>query len=191
MSEFDPVEEANLILDEEEEDPILDEGLALVEEEDLLLEICTLSACSGAPGKFRGFGIPEDGPTEAQDAEREMMDIVIGMPDPRVLETQELDEIGDHRLDPRPYHEDFSEFLQMQQDRMCAGVIDDGREVAIGSYMSPESVLRMLMGLGPTDIFGQICPDEPEGMPEKVAERPSEVVSEPISIQGRARAVVG
>jgi len=79
----------------------------------------------------------------------------------------------------------------MQQDRMCAGVIDDGREVAVGSYMSPESVLRMLMGLGPTDIFGQICPDEPEGMPEKVAERPSEVVSEPISIQCRVRAVVG
>jgi len=37
MSEFDPVEEEDLILDEEEEDLILDEDLALVEEEDLLL----------------------------------------------------------------------------------------------------------------------------------------------------------
>lgn len=175
----------------EEEEPILEEGLALEEEGDLLLEICTLSACSSTPSKFRGFGIPEDGPTDAQDAEREMMDTVIGMTDPRVLETQELDEIEDHRLDPRPYHGDFAEFLQMQRGRMCAGAIDDGREVAVGSYMSPESVLRMLMGLGPTDVFGQICPDELEGMPEKEEEMPNEVVSEPISIQGRVRAVVG
>ena len=120
------------------------------------------------------------------------MDTVIGMPDPRVLETQELDEIGDHRLDPRPYHEDFAEFLQMQQDRMCAGAIDDGREVTVGSYMSPESVLRMLMGLAPTDVFGPLDPDERESMPEKESEEPSEVVREPVSIQvARAQAVVG
>ena len=176
----------------EEEELILEEDLALEEEEDLLLEICTLSACSSTPGKFRGFGIQEDGPTLAQDAERKVMDTVIGMPDPRVLETQELDEIGDHRLDPRPYHEDFAEFLQMQQDRICAGAIDDGREVAVGSFMSPDSVLRLLSGLAPTDVFGPLDPDERESMPEKESEEPSEVVREPVSVQVvRAQAVVG
>ena len=163
----------------EEEEPILEEGLALEEEGDLLLEICTLSACSSTPSKFRGFGIPEDGPTDAQDAEREMMDTVIGMTDPRVLETQELDEIEDHRLDPRPYHEDFAEFLQMHQDRICAGAIDDGREVAVGSFMSPDSVLRMLSGLVPTDVFGLLDSDAPEVAPE--VEEPKEVVSGPVS----------
>jgi hypothetical protein len=108
------------------------------------------------------------------------MDTVVGMPDPRILETQELDEIEDHRLDPRPYHKDFAAFLQMQQDRMCAGAIDDGREVAVGSYMSPESVRRMLMGLAPRDIFGPLEPDERESLPEKESEELSEVVSEPV-----------
>ena len=41
----------------------------------------------------------------------------------------------------------------MQQDKMGTGAIDDGREVGIGSYMSPSSVLRMLIGLTPIDIF--------------------------------------
>ena len=183
MSESDPLEEEELILEED---------LPLEEEEDLLLEICTLSACFSSPSKFRGFGIQEDGPTLAQDAERKVMDTVVGMTDPRILETQRLDEIEDHRLDPRPYHEDFAEFLQMQQDRMCAGAIDDGGEVTVGSYMSPESVLRMLMGLAPTDVFGPLDPDELESMPEKEAEEPRVVVGEPVSSQVvRVQAVVG
>ena len=158
----------------------------------MILDIHTLAACFSTPSGVRTFGIDRDGPTLAQDAEREVMDTVIGMPDPRVLETHELDKIEDHRLDPRPYHEDFAEFLQMQQDRMCAGAIDDGREVTVGSYMSPESVLRMLMGLAPTDVFGPLDPDELESMPEKEAEEPRVVVGEPVSSQVvRVQAVVG
>ncbi|SVA89792.1 uncharacterized protein METZ01_LOCUS142646 [marine metagenome] len=159
----------------EEEDSIQDmSGSELLEEEDLIQEICTCSGC-----------------LEMQkDVWRKVMDTVIGMPDPRILETQEIDEIEDHRLDPRPYHKDFVEFLRMQQDRMCAGAIDDGREVSVGSYMSPESVLRMLSGLAPTDVFGPLDPDVPESLPE--AEEPSEVVSEPVSNQVvRVQAVVG
>ena len=159
----------------EEEDLIQDmSGSELLEEEDLIQEICTCSGC-----------------LEMQkDAWRKVMDTVIGMPDPRILETQEIDEIEDHRLDPRPYHKDFVEFLRMQQDRMCAGAIDDGREVSVGSYMSPESVLRMLSGLAPTDVFGPLDPDVPESLPE--AEEPSEVVSEPVSNQVvRVQAAVG
>ena len=171
MSESDPLEEEELILEED---------LVLEEEEDLVLEICTLSACFSTPSKFRGFGIQEDGPTLAQDAERKVMDTIIGMLDPRILETQEFDEIEDHRLDPRPYHKDFGEFVQMQEDRMCAGAIDDGREVAVGSYMSPESVLRMLMGLAPTDIFGPLGSDARESPPEKELGEPDEVVCESV-----------
>ena len=159
----------------EEEDSIQDmSGSELLEEEDLIQEICTCSGC-----------------LEMQkDVWRKVMDTVIGMLDPRILETQEIDEIEDHRLDPRPYHKDFVEFLRMQQDRMCAGAIDDGREVSVGSYMSPESVLRMLSGLAPTDVFGPLDPDVPESLPE--AEEPSEVVSEPVSNQVvRVQAVVG
>ena len=179
MSESDLLEEEDLVL-EEEEDLVLEEKEDLVLEEDLFLEIRTLSGCFSTPSGFRSFGIQEGGPTQAQDAERKVMDTVVGMPDPRILETQELDEIEDHRLDPRPYHKDFAAFLQMQQDRMCAGAIDDGREVAVGSYMSPESVRRMLMGLAPRDIFGPLDPDERESLPEKESEELSEVVSEPV-----------
>ena len=175
----------------EEEDSIQDSsGSGLLEEGDLIQEICTCSGCFSTHSGIRGFGIQGDGPTPAQDACRKVMDTVIGMPDPRILETQEIDEIEDHRLDPRPYHKDFVEFLRMQQDRMCAGAIDDGREVSVGSYMSPESVLRMLSGLAPTDVFGPLDPDVPEVLPE--AEEPSEVVSEPVSSQVvRVQAVVG
>ena len=182
MRESDPLEEEDSIQDMSEPD--------LLEEEDLIQDICTCSGCFSTPSRFRGFGIQEGGPTLAQDAERKVMDTIIGMLDPRILETWEVDEIEDHRLDPRPYHKDFVEFLRMQQDRMCAGAIDDGREVSVGSYMSPESVLRMLSGLAPTDVFGPLDPDVPESLPE--AEEPSEVVSEPVSNQVvRVQAVVG
>ena len=152
---------------------------SLQEDEDLIVEVCTLRGCFRTPNGFRGFGIQEDGPTLAQDAERKLMDTVIGMPDPRVLETQMLDEIEDHELDPRPYHNDFVEFLQMQQDRMSVGAIDDGKEVGIGSYMSPKSVLLMLRGLAPKDIFGMTDEDAPRTLPK--AEEPNEVVNELVS----------
>ncbi len=174
MSDSSLLEEEDSSLLEEEASIQDMSGSELLEEEDLIQEICTCSGC-----------------LEMQkDVWRKVMDTVIGMPDPRILETQEIDEIEDHRLDPRPYHKDFVEFLRMQQDRMCAGAIDDGREVSVGSYMSPESVLRMLSGLAPTDVFGPLDPDVPESLPE--AEEPSEVVSEPVSNQVvRVQAVVG
>jgi hypothetical protein len=172
MRESDPLEEEDSIQDMSEPD--------LLEEEDLIQDISTCSGCFSTPSRFRGFGIQEGGPTLAQDAERKVMDTIIGMLDPRILETWEVDEIEDHRLDPRPYHKDFGEFVQMQEDRMCAGAIDDGREVAVGSYMSPESVLRMLMGLAPTDIFGPLGSDARESPPEKELGEPDEVVCESV-----------
>ncbi len=185
MIESDILEEEESILEEE---VILEEESILEEEEELILDIHTLAACFSTPSGVRTFGIDRDGPTLAQDAEREVMDTVIGMPDPRVLETHELDKIEDHRLDPRPYHKDFAEFLQMQQDRICAGAIDDGREVAVGSFMSPDSVLRVLSGLAPTDVFGLLDSDAPEVVPE--VEESREVVSEPVSSRVvRAQAV--
>jgi hypothetical protein len=174
----------------EDEDLIVEEDLILEEDEDLIVEVCTLSGCFSTPSGFRGFGIQEDGPTLAQDAERKLMDTVIGIPDPRVLETQELDEIEDHKLDPRPFHKDFREFVQMHQNRMSVGAIDDGREVAVGSYMSPKSVLRMLRGLAPKDIFDLLEVDAPRTLPKP--EEPIELVNEPVSSRvTRVRMVVG
>ncbi len=135
-----------------QDEAVLDEGPALEEEEDLFVDISTMQFPVGSQ-EFRGFGIQEDGPTEAEDAEREFVDTVIGMCDPRILETHELDERMDRRLIPKSYHPEFAEYLEMQQDKMGTGAIDDGREVGIGSYMSPSSVLRMLIGLTPIDIF--------------------------------------
>ena len=162
----------------EEEEPILEEESILEEDEELIQEVCTLSGCFSGPSRFRGFGIQEDGPTLAQDAERKLMDIVIGMPDPRVMETHELDEIEDHKLDPGPLHKDFVEFLLMQQDRMGAGAIDDGREVDVGSFMSPDSVLRMCRGLAPKDIFSPLKHGAQEVLPETGAEETKEVAHE-------------
>jgi len=181
MSESDLLEDEDLILEEDED---------LILEEDLDVEICTLSGCFSIPSGFRGFGIQEGGPTEAQDAERKLRDTVIGISDPKLLETQELDDIEDHMLDPRPCHKDFGEFVQMQQDRMSVGAIDDGKEVTVGSYMSPKSVLRMLRGLAPKDIFGLLEVDAPKTLPE--TEGPSEVVNELVSSRiVRIQAVVG
>ena len=162
----------------EEEEPILGEDSVMEEEEDLVVEICTLSACFSSPIGFLGFGIQEDGPTLAQDAGRKLMDTVIGMPDPRVMETHELDEIEDHKLDPGPLHKDFVEFLLMQQDRMGAGAIDDGREVDVGSFMSPDSVLRMCRGLAPKDIFSPLKHGAQEVLPETEVEETKEVAHE-------------
>ena len=175
----------------EEEEPILGEDSVMEEEEDLVVEICTLSACFSSPIGFLGFGIQEDGPTLAQDAGRKLMDTVIGMPDPRVMETHELDEIEDHKLDPRPFHEDFAEFVEMQQDRMCAGAIDDGEVVGVGSFMSPDSVLRVFLGIGPKDIFNPIDTIEEVSLLENVADEPIKVVRDYVSDRAvRVRAVV-
>ena len=175
----------------EEEEPILEEESILEEDEELIQEVCTLSGCFSGPSRFRGFGIQEDGATLAQDAERKLMDIVIGMPDPRVMETHELDEIEDHKLDPRPFHEDFAEFVEMQQDRMCAGAIDDGEVVGVGSFMSPDSVLRVFLGIGPKDIFNPIDTIEEVSLIENVADEPIKVVRDYVSDRAvRVRAVV-
>lgn len=148
----------------EDDEVILDEVPALEQEEDLLLGISTMQTRE-VDGEFRGFGIQEGGPSEAQDEERKFIDTVIGMRDPRILETHEIDEIEDHRLVPRSYHHEFAEYLQKQQDRMGTGAIDNGREVAVGSYMSPSSVLRMLIGLEPIDIFSVLDTANQEIMP--------------------------
>jgi hypothetical protein len=178
------------LLEDEESDLLEDEESILKEEEDLVIEICSCSRCTKTSRKFRGFGIQEDGPTLAQDALRKVMDTVIGMPNPNILETHELDELEDHRLDPKPYQNDFVEFLQMQQDRMSVGAIDDGKEVGVGSYMSPKSVLRMLRGLAPKDIFGLLETDAPDAILK--TEEPIEVVSDLVSGQvARVRVVVG
>ena len=161
----------------DEDEVILDEASALEEEEDLFVDITTMQFPVGDE-EFRGFGIQEDGPTEAEDAEREFVDTVIGMCDPRILETHELDERTDRRLVPKSYHPEFAEYLEMQQDRMGTGVIDDGREVGIGSYMSPGSVLRMLIGLKPIDIFSIICTTDQDSEPVMEPVETIEVESE-------------
>lgn len=166
----------------DEDEAILDEAPALEEEEDLFVDISTMQFPVGDE-EFRGFGIQEDGPTEAEDAEREFVDTVIGMCDPRILETHELDEKTDRRLVPKSYHPEFAEYLEMQQDRMGTGAIDDGRNVGVGSYMSPSSVLRMLIGLKPVDIFSILGTTDQDSGPVMEPVETIEVESEFVTDQ--------
>jgi hypothetical protein len=67
----------------------------------------------------------------------------------------ELDE-RDDALNPRPYQAEFVEVLEIQRDKMAVGraLGVDGSD-GLGSFMSPDSVRRMLSNLPPKDIFSR------------------------------------
>jgi len=66
----------------------------------------------------------------------------------------EMDEIDDATRDPLTFHTDFANFLKSEQNRMGVGIAEcSGGEMGLGSFMSPDSVLRLLCHKSPKDIF--------------------------------------
>ena len=129
-----------------------DGGLVMEEE----LGCCSCSACRRPIGTVRGFGVFEGGPTLEEDAQRDLQDRVVGMESPLLVAGhQELDE-RDDALSPRPYQAEFVEVLEIQRDKMVVGraLGVDGSD-GLGSFMSPDSVRRMLYNLPPKDIFSR------------------------------------
>jgi hypothetical protein len=117
---------------------------------------CSCSACRRPIGPVRGFGVFEGGPTLEEDAQRDLQDRVVGMESPLLVAGhQELDE-HDDALSPRPYQTAFVEVLRIEKERMAVGqaVGEEGTD-SLGSFMSPDSVLRMLSNLPPKDIFSR------------------------------------
>ena len=129
-----------------------DGGLVMDEEP----RCCSCSACRRPIGPVRGFGVVEGGPTLEEDAQRDLQDRVVGMESPLLIAGhQELDE-RDDALSPRPYQAEFVEVLEIQRDKMAVGraLGVDGSD-GLGSFMSPDSVRRMLSNLPPKDIFSR------------------------------------
>jgi len=129
-----------------------DGGLVMDEEP----RCCSCSACRRPIGPVRGFGVVEGGPTLEEDAQRDLQDRVVGMESPLLVAGhQELDE-RDDALSPRPYQAEFVEVLEIQRDKMAVGraLGVDGSD-GLGSFMSPDSVRRMLYNLPPKDIFSR------------------------------------
>ena len=129
-----------------------DGGLVMDEEP----RCCSCSACRRPIGPVRGFGVVEGGPTLEEDAQRDLQDRVVGMESPLLVAGhQELDE-RDDALSPRPYQAEFVEVLEIQRDKMVVGraLGVDGSD-GLGSFMSPDSVRRMLYNLPPKDIFSR------------------------------------
>jgi len=129
-----------------------DGGLVMDEEP----RCCSCSACRRPIGPVRGFGVVEGGPTLEEDAQRDLQDRVVGMESPLLVAGhQELDE-RDDALSPRPYQAEFVEVLEIQRDKMVVGraLGVDGSD-GLGSFMSPDSVRRMLSNLPPKDIFSR------------------------------------
>ena len=78
-----------------------------------------------------------------------------GVADPREIEDySEMDEIEDSVRDPLPFHADFADFLKSEQSRIGVGpALGVDGEIGLGSFMSPDSVRRLLCKQTPKDIF--------------------------------------
>jgi len=134
---------------------MIDEDRGLVREEEGP-GCCSCSACSRLIDPMRGFGVPDGGPTFDEDAERDLKDRVVGMESPcLVVDHTDLDK-RDDALNPRPYQTAFVEVVRIEKERMAVGqaVGVEGSD-GLGSFMSPESVQRMLSNLPPRDIFSR------------------------------------
>ena len=134
---------------------MIDEDRGLVREEEGP-GCCSCSACSRLINPMRGFGVPDGGPTFDEDAERDLKDRVVGMESPwLVVDHTDLDK-RDDTLSPRPYQTAFVDVLQIETEKMAAGhVMGVEGSDGFGSFMSPDSVRRMLSNLPPKDIFGR------------------------------------
>ena len=82
-----------------------------------------------------------------------------GVADSREVEGHsEMDKIEDSERDPLPFHADFADFLKSEQSRIGVGpAVSAGGEMLHGSFMSPDSVRRMLCKQAPKDIFISVC----------------------------------
>ena len=117
---------------------------------------CSCCACRRPIDPMRGFGVPDGGPTFGEDAERDLKDRVVGMEDPWLVANHaDLDE-RDDALSPRPYQTAFADLLLIETEKMAAvpAMSAEGSD-GFGSFMSPDSVRRMLSNLPPKDIFGR------------------------------------
>ncbi len=132
---------------------MIEEDGGLVREEDS--GCCSCSACRRPIDPVRGFGIPDGGPTLEEDAERDLKDRIEGMEVPSlVVNHADLDE-HDDALNPRPYQTAFTEVLRIETEKTAVGqVVGVEGSDGFGSFMSPDSVRRMLTNLPPKDIFG-------------------------------------
>ena len=129
-----------------------DGGLVMEEE----LGCCSCSACRRPVRTVRGCGVLEGGLTFEEDVQRDLQDRVAGRQSPLLIAGhEELDE-RDDALNPRPYQAEFVEVLRIQRDKMAVGraLGVDGSD-GLGSFLSPDSVLRMLYNLPPKDIFSR------------------------------------
>ena len=71
-----------------------------------------------------------------------------------IEEHSKMDEIEDSFRDPLPFHLDFADFLKSEQDRIGVGpALGVDGEIGLGSFMSPDSVRRLLCKQAPKDIF--------------------------------------
>jgi len=133
---------------------MIEEDGGLVREEDS--GCCSCSACRRPIDPVRGFGIPDGGPTLEEDAERDLKDRIEGMEVPSlVVNHADLDE-HDDALNPRPYQTAFTEVLRIETEKTAVGqVVGVEGSDGFGSFMSPDSVRRMLTNLPPKDIFGR------------------------------------
>jgi hypothetical protein len=90
-----------------------------------------------------------------EDAERESKLKKEGVADWKEIEGHsKMDEIEDSFRDPLPFHLDFADFLKSEQDRIGVGpALGVDGEIGLGSFMSPDSVRRLLCKQTPKDIF--------------------------------------
>lgn len=81
-----------------------------------------------------------------------------GVADPREIEDySEMDEIEDSVRDPLPFHADFADFLKSEQSRIGVGpAVSAEGGMWLGSFMSPDSVRRLLCKQAPKDIFASM-----------------------------------
>jgi len=117
---------------------------------------CSCCACRRPIDPMRGFGVPDGGPTFGEDAERDLKDRVVGMEDPWLVANHaDLDE-RDDALSPRPYQTAFADLLLIETEKMAAvpAMSAEGSD-GFGSFMSPDSVRRVLSNIPPKDIFGR------------------------------------
>jgi len=115
---------------------------------------CSCSDCSRPIEYMRGFGIFEGGPTLGEDEERDRQDRVVGMDSPMLITNHEDLDKRDDTLNPRPYQTEFTDLLRIEGNKMAVGqALGLDGSGKLGSFMSPDSIRRILFNLPPKDIF--------------------------------------